>query len=68
MAHPSPRLRRALAALCLAANGLPTAYDAQGHDYWKVPLAEHFEVAAGKATWKNRIEDGSTSWSAPGAF
>jgi imidazolonepropionase-like amidohydrolase len=52
----------------LAANGLPIAYDAEGNDYWKVPLTEHFEVAAGKATWKNRIEDGSAAWSAPGAF
>src|SRR5471030_1969353 len=41
------------------AQGLPTAYDADGNDYWKVPLAEHFDVTAGKATWKNRIEAGS---------
>ena len=50
------------------AHGLPSAYDAEGNDYWKVPLAEHFEVAAGKATWKNRIEAGTADWSAPGAF
>jgi imidazolonepropionase-like amidohydrolase len=52
----------------LDANGLPIAYDAQGNDYWKVPLAEHFEVAAGRAAWKNRIESGAAAWSAPGAF
>ena len=50
------------------ARGLPTAYDAEGNDYWKVPLAEHFDITAGKATWKNRIEAGSADWSGPGAF
>ncbi len=47
------------------AQGLPVAYDAEGNDYWKVPLAEHFDVTAGKASWKNRLEAGSA---APGAF
>ncbi len=47
------------------AQGLPVAYDAEGNDYWKVPLAEHFDVIAAKATWKNRLEAGSA---APGAF
>ena len=50
------------------ARGLPASYDAEGNDYWKVPLDEHFIVAAGKASWKNRIEVGSIAWSAPGAF
>jgi imidazolonepropionase-like amidohydrolase len=50
------------------AHGLPAAYDAEGNDYWKVPLVEHFDVTSGKATWKNRIEAGSAGWSAPGAF
>ena len=45
--------------------GLPVAYDAAGNDYWKVPLVEHFDVTAGRATWKNRLEAGSA---APGAF
>ena len=52
----------------LDAHGLPVAYDAEGNDYWKVALAEHFDVTAGKATWKNRVEAGSAEWSAPGAF
>ena len=47
------------------AQGLPVAYDAEGNDYWKVPLAEHFDVIAAKATWKNRLEAGSA---AAGAF
>ena len=50
------------------ARGLPTAYDAEGNDYWKVPLTEHFDITAGKATWKNRIEAGSADASGPGAF
>ena len=50
------------------AQGLPATYDAEGNDYWKVPLVEHFEVAGGKATWKNRIEAGSADFGAPGAF
>ena len=52
----------------LDAHGLPASYDAEGNDYWKVPLSEHFEVSAGKASWQNRIEQGSTAWSEPGAF
>ena len=50
------------------ARGLPAVYDAEGNDYWKVPLVEHFDVAAGKATWKNRIEAGTAAWNDPGAF
>jgi len=52
----------------LDAHGLPATYDAAGNDYWKVPLTEHFEVAAGRASWTNRIESGSAAWTAPGAF
>jgi imidazolonepropionase-like amidohydrolase len=50
------------------AHGLPVVYDAEGNDYWKVPLAEHFDVTAGKATWKNRLEAGSVAWGDAGAF
>jgi imidazolonepropionase-like amidohydrolase len=52
----------------LDAQGLPATYDAQGNDYWKVPLAEHFDVAAGQAHWNNRIESGAAAWPARGAF
>jgi imidazolonepropionase-like amidohydrolase len=52
----------------LDAQGLPASYDAQGNDYWKVPLAEHFAVADGKASWTNRIESGSAAWGSTGAF
>jgi len=52
----------------LDARGLPATYDAEGNDYWKVPITEHFEVAAGRASWKNRIESGTAAWPQPGAF
>ena len=50
------------------AQGLPSLYDAEGNDYWKVPLAEHFDVTAGQASWKNRVETGSVAVGTPGAF
>lgn len=52
----------------LDAHGLPARYDAEGNDYWKVPLAEHFDVSAGQAHWKNRVETGVAAWPSPGAF
>ena len=52
----------------LDAQGLPARYDAEGNDYWKVPLAEHFDVSAGQAHWSNRIETGAAAWPSPGAF
>jgi len=52
----------------LDARGLPVAYDATGNDYWKVPITEHFEVGGGRASWRNRIEGGETSWPETGAF
>jgi len=52
----------------LDAQGRPQRYEAVGNDYWQVPLSEHFEVAAGQASWNNRIEDGHAAWPAAGAF
>jgi imidazolonepropionase-like amidohydrolase len=52
----------------LDARGLPVAYDATGNDYWKVSIAEHFQVADGRASWRNRIEEGQADWGDPGAF
>jgi imidazolonepropionase-like amidohydrolase len=50
------------------AQGLPVQYDAEGNDYWKVPLTEHFLASAGQASWRNRLETGSTACSAHCAF
>jgi imidazolonepropionase-like amidohydrolase len=52
----------------LDARGLPLRYEAQGNDYWKVPVTEHFESIGGRAAWKNRVESGEAPWPDAGAF
>jgi imidazolonepropionase-like amidohydrolase len=41
--------------------GVPVAYDGRGNDYMKAPVEEHFEFKNGKASWKNRSENGELS-------
>ncbi|MFZ1220456.1 MAG: amidohydrolase family protein [Chthoniobacterales bacterium] len=43
----------------LDAAGVPTEYEGKGNDYMKAPVEERFEIKNGKASWKNRSEDGS---------
>jgi len=43
----------------LDAAGVPTEYDGKGNDYMKAPVEERFEIKNGKASWKNRCEDGN---------
>jgi imidazolonepropionase-like amidohydrolase len=38
--------------------GVPIAYDGHGNDYMKAPVEEHFEIKEGRASWKNRSEQG----------
>ncbi len=38
--------------------GLPVRFDVSGYDYFKNPVAEHFDWVDGKAAWKNRAEQG----------
>src|SRR5204863_5158580 len=38
--------------------GAPIEYDGHGNDYMKAPVEEHFEVKNGRASWKNRSEQG----------
>ena len=38
--------------------GVPIEYDGHGNDYWKAPIDEHFEIKNGRASWKNRSEQG----------
>src|SRR5882762_10210710 len=38
--------------------GVPIAYDGHGNDYMKAPVEEHFEIGNGRASWKNRSEQG----------
>ena len=42
----------------LDAAGVPTEYQGSGNDYMKAPVEEHFEIKKGKASWKNRSEQG----------
>ena len=39
--------------------GLPIEYQGQGNDYMKAPVEERFELKNGRATWKNRGEEGA---------
>jgi hypothetical protein len=38
--------------------GVPIEYEGRGNDYMKAPVEEHFEIKAGRASWKNRSEHG----------
>jgi imidazolonepropionase-like amidohydrolase len=38
--------------------GIPTVVETSGHDYWKSPVDERFELADGKAAWKSAAEHG----------
>jgi hypothetical protein len=38
--------------------GVPIAYGGHGNDYMKAPVEEHFEIKDGRASWKNRSEQG----------
>ena len=42
----------------LDAAGVPTEYHGSGNDYMKAPVEESFEIKNGKASWKNRSEQG----------
>ncbi len=42
----------------LDAAGVPTEYDGKGNDYMKAAVEERFEIRNGKASWKNRSEQG----------
>ncbi|MEY2528939.1 MAG: hypothetical protein QOJ05_1029, partial [Verrucomicrobiota bacterium] len=43
------------------AAGVLTEYDAKGNDYMKAPVEERFEIKNGKASWKNRSEQGDAA-------
>ena len=38
--------------------GLPSEYEGRGNDYMKAPIEERFEMKNGRASWKNRSEQG----------
>jgi hypothetical protein len=47
-----------IAAWKLDSAGVPIEYDGHGNDYMKAPVEEHFEIKNGRASWKNRSEQG----------
>jgi imidazolonepropionase-like amidohydrolase len=53
--------------LTLGADGTPSALTVDGNEYMKGPVAERFSREGGKATWKNRAEQGEAA-STGGAF
>jgi imidazolonepropionase-like amidohydrolase len=42
----------------LDAAGVPIEYHGSGNDYVKAPVSETFRIVGGKATWRNRAEQG----------
>src|SRR5437867_5398754 len=38
--------------------GVPVEYEGSGNDYMKDTIEEHFEIKNGRASWKNRSEQG----------
>src|SRR5437867_10551417 len=38
--------------------GVPIEYEGRGNDYMKAPIEERFEIKNGRASWKNRSEQG----------
>ena len=42
----------------LDAAGVPIQYEGKGNDYMKAPVEERFEMKNGRASWKNRSEQG----------
>jgi len=44
--------------IVLDKNGIPTQLESTGNDYLKAPVEERFSLQDGKASWKNRAEQG----------
>src|SRR5260370_10229600 len=42
----------------LAKDGTPVSVETQGNDYLKSPVSERFSIETGRASWKNRSEQG----------
>ena len=52
----------------LDAAGIPVEYSGTGNDYMKASVEEHFTLKDGKATWKNRTEQGEKSVGSPAFY
>jgi hypothetical protein len=53
--------------LVLGADGTPSSLAVDGNEYYKGPVAERFTRDGGRATWKNRAEQGESA-AGGGAF
>lgn len=40
----------------IGAGGIPSLIEVTGHDYWKNPVDERYELREGKASWRNASE------------
>ncbi|HSS75867.1 MAG TPA: amidohydrolase family protein [Thermoanaerobaculia bacterium] len=52
----------------LGAGGVPVSEHVTGYDYWKTPVDERFDVAGGKASWKNAAENGERQLTGPAFY
>jgi hypothetical protein len=52
----------------LDAGGVPIEYEAKGNDYMKAPVEERFAIKNGKASWKNRSEQGDAPVTGPAFY
>ena len=50
------------------AAGIPVEYAGTGNDYMKASVDERFSLKDGKATWKNRTEEGDKAVTAPAFY
>jgi hypothetical protein len=48
--------------------GVPVKYEGSGNDYMKAPVEEHFEIKNGRASWKNRSEQGEQAVTGEGFY
>jgi hypothetical protein len=48
--------------------GVLIEFEAKGNDYMKAPVEERFEIKNGKATWKNRSEQGEAPVTGPAFY
>jgi imidazolonepropionase-like amidohydrolase len=49
---------RIIATWKVDGGGVPTEYEGRGNDYMKAPVDERFAIKNGRASWKNRSEEG----------
>jgi imidazolonepropionase-like amidohydrolase len=54
--------------LVLGADGTPASLAVDGNEYYKGPVAERFSREGGKATWKNRGEQGESAVAGPAFY